>query len=154
MTMADKIVVMNKGLIEQIGSPLDLYDRPANQFVASFIGSPAMNLIRGKVVDGTFISDNGLSIPFPDGPASGGLPVSYGIRPEHFQIGSDGISLQVEVVEPTGYETQIVLRSEGGDILNCIFRDRIQAQPGERLPVVPMQGLAHLFDAATGARLT
>src|SRR5258706_10921754 len=94
MTMADKIVVMHDGIVEQIGTPLELYDRPNNQFVAGFIGSPAMNFLKGKVKsNGTarFEGLDGANLPLASGPAnSDGRPVIYGIRPEHFAIAQDG----------------------------------------------------------------
>ncbi|HEY8289258.1 MAG TPA: sn-glycerol-3-phosphate ABC transporter ATP-binding protein UgpC, partial [Acetobacteraceae bacterium] len=85
MTMADKIVVMNSGNVEQIGVPLELYDNPANLFVAGFIGSPAMNFLKGKVHGGSFLSDEGTVLPLPNGRnGADGRPVVYGVRPEHF----------------------------------------------------------------------
>jgi multiple sugar transport system ATP-binding protein len=98
MTMADQIVVMQGGRIEQTGAPLDLYDRPANTFVASFIGSPAMNMIEGRVVsDGAGLSvlagDARLPLP-PDAPVGHGAEVIYGIRPEHLHPAApDGAGL-------------------------------------------------------------
>lgn len=153
MTMADKIVVMNKGIIEQVGAPLELYDRPTNRFVAGFIGSPAMNILQGRIAGGAFVSDRGLTLPLGSRNAREGSAVAYGIRPEHFLIGDSGIPLQVNVVEPTGYETQIILKSEAGETLNCIFRDRVDAKPGDRLPVIPSATAAHLFEVDSGARI-
>src|SRR5882757_9116581 len=95
MTMADKIVVMHDGLVEQIGAPLELYDKPDNQFVAGFIGSPAMNFLKGKVKSNGsagFEGPNGVKLPLATAPANAdGRPAVYGIRPEHFAIASDGI---------------------------------------------------------------
>src|SRR5687767_6102623 len=85
MTMADKIVVMHDGVVEQVGAPLELYDRPANLFVAGFIGSPAMNFLKGHLQGGRFVTDTGLTLPVANPPAaSDGQPIIYGIRPEHF----------------------------------------------------------------------
>src|SRR3981081_1425402 len=110
MTMADKIVVMHDGVVEQIGTPLELYDRPDNQFVAGFIGSPAMNFLHGKVkLNGaaTFEGPNGVKLPLASPPPdSDGRPVVYGVRPEHFTIADDGAEAEIVVVEPTGSETQ------------------------------------------------
>ena len=89
MTMADKIVVMNAGRIEQMGAPLELYDRPANLFVAAFIGSPAMNLIRGTARDGG-VEAQGRLLPLAGAGAEPGVPVVYGIRPEHLELAADG----------------------------------------------------------------
>src|SRR5829696_9872035 len=87
MTMADKIVVMHDGIVEQIGAPLELYDRPDNLFVAGFIGSPAMNFIKGRIANGGFVGEGGLRLPLRSAPAaSDGQPAIYGIRPEHFRL--------------------------------------------------------------------
>src|SRR3954453_17159268 len=105
MTMADRIVVMHDGVVEQIGPPLDLYDRPDNLFVAGFIGSPAMNFISGTIRRNghlVFVSDTGLTIPLDAAPAGvDGRPLILGIRPEHFDLAPDGIAAEVVVVEPT-----------------------------------------------------
>jgi multiple sugar transport system ATP-binding protein len=154
MTMADKIVVMHDGIVEQIGAPLDLYDRPNNLFVAGFIGSPAMNFIKGRVANGGFVGEGGLRLPLRSAPAaSDGQPAIYGIRPEHFRLTPDGIPVEVVVVEPTGSETQVVVRSDGQEMI-AIFRDRVMARPGETIRVAPDPALVHLFDLETGQRLT
>jgi multiple sugar transport system ATP-binding protein len=148
MTMADKIVVMNSGNVEQIGAPLDLYDRPANLFVAGFIGSPAMNFLNGKVEGGSFKAEGGTSLPLPrTSNGSDGTPAVYGVRPEHFQLNPSGLPATVHVVEPTGSETQVVAEFAG-----CAFRERISAKPGETIRISPDPALVHLFDAATGQR--
>src|SRR5882672_4879656 len=104
MTMADKIVVMNGGNVEQIGAPLELYDRPANVFVAGFIGSPAMNILKGTVSNGRLRTDDGTDWPLPTTLKSAKEgPAVYGVRPEHLRIdGNGGIPATVQVVEPTG----------------------------------------------------
>ena len=89
MTMADKIVVMRDGIVEQIGEPLDLYDRPANLFVAGFIGSPAMNFFKGRIESGRFVADGGVALPLANGARTG--RASYGIRPEHVKVADDGV---------------------------------------------------------------
>src|SRR5215204_1800516 len=153
MTMADKIVVMHDGIVEQLGAPLELYDRPANLFVAGFIGSPAMNFVTGRLQGGGFVSDGGLRLPLRSAPAaSDGQPAIYGIRPEHFRLTPDGIPVEVVVVEPTGSETQVVARSAGQEMI-AIFRDRIMAKPGETIRLAPDPALVHLFDEASGRRL-
>lgn len=147
--MADKIVVMHGGQVEQIGSPLDLYDRPANVFVAGFIGSPAMNLLRGTVEpDGFTVGDTYLPLP------PGALPgdAIYGIRPEHWRLDPAGIQAVVTLVEPTGSETQVMARIGETPIL-CAFRERITARPGEIIGVAPDAAAVHLFDGASGMRL-
>ena len=152
MTMADKIVVMHDGIVEQIGEPLDLYDRPANLFVAGFIGSPAMNFMKGRIEGGRFVADSGATLPIANGAAAKSGRACYGFRPEHLMVADDGIASRVVVVEPTGSETQVVVESGGQEIV-CVFRERIAAQPGERLHIKPNPKLVHLFDEASGQRL-
>ena len=152
MTMADKIVVMNNGNIEQAGRPLDLYDKPANLFVAGFIGSPAMNLLKGTVAGGTLRMEDGTALPLGNGAASRQGPAVYGIRPEHLRLDGNGIPATVQVVEPTGSETQVLMRIGGQPVVGA-FRERVSAKPGEILPVMPDPALIHLFDQQTGHRL-
>jgi multiple sugar transport system ATP-binding protein len=158
MTMADRIVVMHDGVVEQMGRPLDLYDKPANLFVAGFIGSPAMNMLKGKITAAGFEAENpkggaGLVWPIGERPAScEGKAAVYGIRPEHVRLDANGIRAEVVVTEPTGSETQVVVRCGGQDIV-CVFRERISAQPGESIGIAPDTSVTHLFDAATGKRL-
>ena len=158
MTMGDKIVVMRDGRIEQTGSPLDLYDNPANQFVAGFIGSPAMNFLPG-----TLKRSGGVAhIELPDGtrleaPArAGGVdgqPIVFGTRPEHLTLAdSGGIAARVIVMEPTGMDTFIACRHEGVD-LSAVFRERHDFAPGSTVHLLPDLQRAHLFDAGTGQRL-
>ncbi|MGY3614662.1 ABC transporter ATP-binding protein [Bradyrhizobium sp. USDA 10063] len=156
MTMADKIVVMHDGIVEQMGSPLELYDKPDNQFVAGFIGSPAMNFLNGHLKSNGQIyveTEEGAKLPLATAPtASDGKPVIYGIRPEHLDLASDGIEAEVIVVEPTGSETQIVARIGKQDII-AVFRERHDVKPGERIHLRPRASSAHLFDKDTGRRL-
>jgi multiple sugar transport system ATP-binding protein len=153
MTMADKIVVMNSGTVEQTGPPLELYDRPANIFVAGFIGSPAMNMIEGHIADGSLRTADGTTWALPaNGSGRHDGPTIYGIRPEHLRLDPDGIKASVQVVEPTGSETQVLLRV-GGQSLIAAFRDRISAKPGEVLPISPDRALIHLFDRQSGQRV-
>jgi multiple sugar transport system ATP-binding protein len=158
MTMADRIVVLRDGVVEQIGAPLELYDRPANLFVAGFIGSPAMNMLKGTIrLDGkpSFVIEGGVSLPLAQAPAgSHGRPAIYGIRPEHLTLGgSDGVPAEVSVLEPTGLETQVFAKV-GTQKIVAVFRQRMTARPGETLPMTPEVASAHLFDAETGARLS
>jgi multiple sugar transport system ATP-binding protein len=150
--MADKIVVMHDGIVEQMGAPLDLYDRPVNLFVAGFIGSPAMNILDGRLgSSGVTVGD--LNLPVQNAPAgSDGKPVRYGIRPEHFRLTGEGIPAEVIVVEPTGSETQVVAKA-GGQQITCVFRERINAGPGEIIRIQPDPALVHLFDHETGRRM-
>ena len=156
MTMADKIVVMRDGRVEQIGSPLDLYDNPNNTFVASFIGSPSMNFIHGKITskDGAkqFVSDAGLILPLPETTAQEGQVVTYGIRPEHIAIGEGGVPMKVVVVEPTGSETQIFART-GSDLIDALVKERITARPGSELGYIINPADVHLFDSKSEQRI-
>src|SRR5215510_1542366 len=157
MTMADKIVVMHDGLVEQIGAPLQLYDRPDNLFVAGFIGSPAMNFLKGRVTANgavAFEGPAGVKFPLSAAPTgSDGRPVIYGIRPEHFVIAEDGGEAEVLVVEPTGSELQVAAKIGGEDVV-AVFRERHDFKPGDKIRLKPDPRLAHLFDAPTGQRLT
>jgi multiple sugar transport system ATP-binding protein len=150
MTMADKIVVMNAGRIEQVGAPLEVYDRPSNLFVAEFIGSPAMNLIRGVAKDGAVEASVGL-LPVPGSRVAEGRAVVYGIRPEHLALADEGLAAQVRVVEPTGAETLAYLRCGGQEVV-ALFRDRADLVPGQEVRLRPRADRAHLFDPETGAR--
>jgi multiple sugar transport system ATP-binding protein len=153
MTMADKIVVMNGGNVEQIGAPLDLYDNPTNLFVAGFIGSPAMNFLKGSVDGGAFRSEMGTSLPLPSTRgAAEGSPIIYGVRPEHFQLNGAGVPARVTVIEPTGSETQVMAEFAGSPII-AAFRERVLARPGEMIHITPDPAMVHLFDAGTGMRL-
>ena len=154
MTMADKIVVMHDGIVEQLGAPLELYDRPANIFVATFIGSPAMNMLDGVIGPdrASVVIEGGTRLPVVCESSEPGQPVKIGIRPEHLTIDGDGIPAEVVVVEPTGADTQVIARCAGGSI-SAIFRERHDFAPGQRIALVPMPGLVHVFDAATGKRL-
>jgi multiple sugar transport system ATP-binding protein len=154
MTMADKIVVMRDGIVEQMGAPLDLYDRPGNLFVAGFIGSPAMNLLEGAIEGGAFVTKGGLRLPLPANHASApaGRPLVYGLRPEHITLSDGGVPVEVVVVEPTGSETLIVVKG-GHTEFDCLFRSRIHPKPGETLRIQPDIAHVHLFDAESGRRL-
>jgi multiple sugar transport system ATP-binding protein len=156
MTMADKIVVMHDGLVEQIGAPLELYDKPDNLFVAGFIGSPAMNFLKGTIrANGRseFEGPGGLRLPLAAVPRGGaGRPVVYGVRPEHFVLADDGVEMEIQVVEPTGSEIQVVSKLGGEEII-AVFRERHQFKPGDKIRLRPDPKLVHLFDETTGKRL-
>ena len=156
MTMADKIVVMHDGLVEQIGAPLELYDRPDNLFVAGFIGSPAMNFLKGTIRhngSAGFDGPGGVRLPLAAAPAGAdGRPAIYGVRPEHFAIADDGAETEIQVVEPTGSEIQVVARLGGEDVI-AVFRERHQFKPGDRIRLKPDPRFVHLFDEPTGKRL-
>jgi len=155
MTMADRIVVLHDGVVEQMGSPLELYDRPANLFVAGFIGSPAMNLFRGTIRAGAqpfFEAKDGTRLPLASAPqGSDGREAVYGIRPEHLSLGGE-LQPQVSVIEPTGAETQVIGKLAGEKVIG-VFRERVAARPGETIAMSPDLSLVHLFDAKTGQRI-
>ncbi|MEM7774072.1 MAG: sn-glycerol-3-phosphate ABC transporter ATP-binding protein UgpC [Pseudomonadota bacterium] len=156
MTMADKIVVMHDGIVEQIGAPLELYDDPQNLFVAGFIGSPAMNFLTGKInANGQASVElaDGTAMPLAGAPtASDGRPVTYGIRPEHLELADEGVSAEVIVVEPTGAETLLFVRINGQEVV-AIERDRHELKPGQTIKLRPRLDYAKLFDPETGQRL-
>ncbi|MET0749360.1 MAG: sn-glycerol-3-phosphate ABC transporter ATP-binding protein UgpC [Rhizobium sp.] len=159
MTMADKIVVMRDGRVEQIGTPLDLYDHPANLFVASFLGSPGMNFVTGKIsaVDtSVFETDGGSKIDLEQSlPALSGKAATLGVRPENWSlVSSDERSLQatISVIEPTGAETMLLLK-HGDEQLMVSIKHRPTLAVGEHLYLTPQAGAIHLFDPATGLRL-
>ncbi|EJN02317.1 sn-glycerol-3-phosphate ABC transporter ATP-binding protein UgpC [Phyllobacterium sp. YR531] len=152
MTMADKIVVLNAGRIEQSGTPLELYDRPANRFVAGFIGSPAMNFISGKVhADGLAVS--GITIPLPEKAKKYiGDDVTVGIRPEHLTVEEGGLAAQVLLVEPMGHETQITVQLADNPITG-LFRERLALQAGSGVKIGFKTEALHMFSAKDGHRL-
>jgi multiple sugar transport system ATP-binding protein len=160
MTMGDQIVVMKDGRIEQTGSPLELYDRPANLFVAGFIGSPAMNFLpatlRRNGGSATVELSDGTRFPAPrDTAGVDGQPVIFGTRPEHLALGSSGdggIATEVAVVEPTGADTFVACRHAGRE-LSVVFHERHAFTPGSTIHLQPDIARAHLFDAGSGRRL-
>ena len=158
MTMADRIVVINSGRIEQVGAPLELYDRPANKFVAGFLGSPAMSFLPGtyELGDGRprVRAAGGALLPAGPSSAQSGQAVEVGIRPEYYRVAPEGqgMPFDVAVVEPTGSETH-VFGTIAGTPVRCVFRERVTARPGERLTLDVDPDKVHVFDAATGVRL-
>ncbi|PVE21386.1 sugar ABC transporter ATP-binding protein [Microvirga sp. KLBC 81] len=153
MTMADKIVVMHDGIVEQIGAPLELYDKPANLFVAQFIGSPAMNVITGKVRGGKFRIGDDAAISLPvTGHDLEGRDVTIGIRPEQVVLDPQGLPAQVTTVEPTGAETHVALRLAGQHVV-ALFRERVALSPGDRVSIAPDLERIHIFDSHSGQRI-
>jgi multiple sugar transport system ATP-binding protein len=158
MTMADRIVVMHGGVVEQVGEPLDLYDHPANLFVAGFIGSPAMNFINATIKRNggapSAIAPDGTPLPLP-AQAGGrdGQKVVYGIRPEHLDL-TDGAGLpsEVVVVEPTGAEILVFTHMAGQEVA-VVFKERHKFRPGDKISLTPHPGTIHLFDQETGDRV-
>ncbi|WP_312947891.1 sn-glycerol-3-phosphate ABC transporter ATP-binding protein UgpC [Agrobacterium sp.] len=154
MTMADKIVVLHDGYIEQVGAPLELYDRPANIFVAGFIGSPSMNFIDGRIEEGIFRTKNGLTLPLPKDVAASvhGRDLVYGIRPEHIRAAAGNIEGTVTLVEGTGSEIYAKLNCKGDEIA-CLFRERLNIQFGSTVGIAVDTDHIHLFDKETGKRI-
>ena len=158
MTMADRIVVMHDGIIEQIGTPLELFDRPGNLFVAQFIGSPSMNVMKGtlRVADGrTWVEAQGHCWPTNAlAHAADGHAVVYGVRPTDIGVsaGGTGIPAKVIVVEPTGAETELLLEVGNSQVI-VVMHGRTTAQPDDVIHLEIDADKAHLFDDVTGSRL-
>jgi multiple sugar transport system ATP-binding protein len=152
MTMADRIVVMRAGRLEQVGPPMELYDRPANAFVAGFIGSPAMNLLTGQAEGGQVTLAG--SVMLPVGAAQGA--VIYGIRPEHLDIVASGtpgaFTGTIGLIESTG-NAMLVAVQGAGYLIHALFTDRPALSRGDTITLRPRPGHSHLFDAATDQRI-
>jgi multiple sugar transport system ATP-binding protein len=159
MTMADRIVVMQDGRIEQIGTPLELYDRPTNLFVAQFIGSPAMNVVQGTLrrsPDAAWVeAEGGTRWPLAAStPGSDGQVVAYGVRPEGLALrdGAGSVPAEVIVVEPTGAETELLVRAGNAQIV-VVIHGRAGVRPGDAIALEVDAAAVHLFDPGTGATL-
>jgi multiple sugar transport system ATP-binding protein len=158
MTMADRIVVMHDGIIEQIGTPLELFDHPGNLFVAQFIGSPAMNVFNGNLHlnDGqAWVEGQGHRWPVgPIGTGQNGQAVHYGIRPGDVDIvaAGQGIAARVVVVEPTGAETELVL-AIGETTFTVVLHGRTTVKPDDLIGLQIDAAKVHLFDESSGKRL-
>jgi multiple sugar transport system ATP-binding protein len=157
MTMADRIVVLRDGKVEQIGAPLELYDRPANTFVGGFIGSPAMNMLPATIdlsVNAARLAD-GSALPLPPGiRATNGQEVIYGVRPDQWIMahGDAGVPATVELIEPTGAEILLAGQLAGKRVL-CAFRERHALRPGDTIRLDVDPAAAHVFDKQTDQRL-
>ncbi|MBU8539837.1 sn-glycerol-3-phosphate ABC transporter ATP-binding protein UgpC [Falsiroseomonas tokyonensis] len=156
MTLGDRLVVMHQGRAAQVASPMEVWGRPADTYVASFIGSPAMNFLAATLEPGGGAAalKAGLTIGFPDGPRAGqaGQPLTLGIRPEHIQLGQGGLDLAVDLVEPLGSETVIHGTIRGGEVLTA--RLPIPASDiGGVLPIILPWEAFHVFDGASGRRI-
>ncbi len=152
MTMADQIVVLNEGRIEQVGPPVELYARPANLFVARFLGAPPMNLLTGRIArigglmgitleDGTHIPLPGRQVDLPDG-----APVTFGVRPEHCEIGEGSLQITVGDTEILGSETIIHAETATGNSFTVALRGISRATSGSRIPIVIREPFVHLFN--------
>ncbi|MEL6125283.1 MAG: ABC transporter ATP-binding protein [Pseudomonadota bacterium] len=150
MTLADRVVVMKKGIVQQVGTPTDIYDNPANTFVASFIGSPAMNLMDGVLQDGTFTGDN---VQINGLTAEHNGPVTLGFRAEDASVVESGeISAPIYTLELLGDATMITVKA-GGGMVSVKANKEFRAGIGESVSLSVPASICHLFDAETGARL-
>jgi sn-glycerol 3-phosphate transport system ATP-binding protein len=155
MTLAQRMIVMNAGRAEQVGTPDEVYSRPATTFVASFIGSPPMNLFDGRLTaDGSnFLAGSGTPIPLPAAvPSLVGRDVVLGIRPEHLEPGGCGLEMQVETVELLGAEHLIHGVAAGHDII-VRTGPADHPAPGSTLALGYPAGAMHWFDATTRQRI-
>jgi multiple sugar transport system ATP-binding protein len=157
MTMADRIVVMRAGKIEQIGSPLEIYDNPANAFVGGFIGSPSMNFVDGTVAEenGQIVLRDvgGIAWPLGErGRAYIGRTVQVGIRPEHIRVGDEGVAATVLNIEPTGSETHLQVEV-GGQPMIVVVHDRLAVEAGASVRIAADPNRVTLFDQQSGVRL-
>ncbi|MCV2870281.1 sn-glycerol-3-phosphate ABC transporter ATP-binding protein UgpC [Defluviimonas sp. WL0002] len=150
MTLADRVVVMEKGVVQQVGSPTEIYDKPANTFVASFIGSPAMNLIDGRAEGGVFRADRTeiANLPVGDG------AVTLGFRAEDAVVARDGgqITAPIYTLELLGDATMVSVRI-GGALVSAKADKTFRAEIGEMISIRVPNEHCHLFDARTGARI-
>ena len=155
MTMADKIVVMHDGIVEQIGAPLELYDRPDNLFVAGFIGSPAMNFIKGRIDGGRLRGRRRAAAAAPRArpPPRTASRRSTASGPSTSGSAPDGVPVEVVVVEPTGSETQVVVEGDGQEMICRLPRSRHRRKPGETIRVAARSGARPPVRPGSGRRL-
>ena len=155
MTMADKIVVMNEGLVEQTGSPLELYDKPVNIFVAGFIGSPSMNMLNASINSNSINLGNAGSIPIIQKTSfANNLDITLGIRPSHMEISKNGagIKFKVDVIEPTGADS--LLYGKINDAECCVqTSERLNLKSGEIINILPKEENLHFFDNQSTVRI-
>ena len=155
MTMADKIVVMNEGLVEQTGAPLELYDKPVNIFVAGFIGSPSMNLLNASINSNSINLGSAGSIPITRKTTSeNNLDIILGIRPSHMDISKngEGLKFQIDVIEPTGADSLVYGRIN--DTECCVqTSERLNLKSGEIIHILPNEDNLHFFDNQSNERI-
>jgi len=156
MTLGHRVAVLHEGHLQQVGPPRQLYERPANVFVAGFIGSPAMNLCTVPLSNGT-ASFGGVDVPLPAGVAGNGRStLVIGVRPESLEVAEDGIPAKVDVVEDVGADAFVFCSAElAGEMTKLVARTEVRKAPkqGERVTLRPRPDEAHLFDSASGERL-
>ncbi|MEM8994513.1 MAG: sn-glycerol-3-phosphate ABC transporter ATP-binding protein UgpC [Acidobacteriota bacterium] len=162
MTMGDRIAILRDGDLQQVGTPLDIYREPANTFVATFIGTPPMNLLDAEVKEGR-VFGHGFDLPLPDELAKkttgGGHKLVIGLRPEHLRVDDETpdnaapVHLEVEVVEPLGHETLVHGRIADGPLITAIAPPHFAAGAGAKVELSARVHEMHLFDAGTQDRL-
>lgn len=154
--MADSIVVMRAGVVEQAGRPLDLYDRPRNVFVATFIGSPAMNLIAADTANGAFVLADGQKLALPGSPVALPAKVALGLRPEHLTIdltpAEGAIAGEVVTSETTGAMSYLAAKVAGFTI-TVTAQTRLIVAEGQTVWLTIAPAHVHVFDAASGQRI-
>jgi multiple sugar transport system ATP-binding protein len=152
MTMANRIVVMSDGVIQQVGPPLELYDRPANMFVAGFIGSPTMNFFDAVAAKGSARLSDGTLLPLAAVALKEEQEIVIGIRPEHLHFADRGLPATVTVVEPLGMSTQVTLDA-ADERVTLLALERPQLAPGDRKYLTAKPADVHVFDRESGLRL-
>ena len=157
MTLADRLIVMNAGHAEQVGAPLEVYERPASVFVAGFIGAPAMNLLRARVAGGRAMA-GAAALPLPLAPGlDEGREVTWGVRPEHVELASGAgqadAEVVVDLVEALGADTLVHARLADGGALTLRLPGTTRVREGDRLPLRLPPAALHAFDAASGRRI-
>jgi multiple sugar transport system ATP-binding protein len=157
MTLGHRVAVLHEGHLQQCGPPRELYEHPANVFVAGFIGSPAMNLFTVPLAPNGTASFAGVEVPLPQGAAANGrTSLVIGVRPESLEVATEGIAAKVDVVEDVGADAFVFCSTEvGGEITKLVARTEQRNAPtqGERVTLRPRSDEAHLFDPASGERL-
>ena len=150
MTLADRVVIMKQGIVQQVGTPVDIYDNPANTFVAGFIGNPAMNLMDGTLTGGVFEAAN-VRIEGLDGPDG---PVTLGYRAEDAHVADNAaqINAPVYTMELLGDATMITVRA-GGALVSVKASKDYRAEIGDAVSIAVPSEICHLFDQKTGARV-
>ncbi len=151
MTMADKIVVLNGGKVEQVGAPLELYNDPANLFVAGFIGSPEINLIPATVGQGAAMTESGVALPLAN-PLRPGTEIVYGIRPQHIVLDKEGVPGRISLVEPTGEDQELVVDMGGEDISVVVHGGRLLSAGQDVKLAIDIEKVL-LFDKSSGERI-
>ena len=166
MTMGDRLAIMDRGVLQQVGTPQEVHDRPANAFVAGFIGSPPMNLLRGEVV-APMSTDAPLSVALSGGTVAlseplgslvrqrGSTTLVLGVRPEHLTIGdTGGLGATVSLVESLGHESHVACRLDDGSLVVVrLASHAVLPRIGDRVVLVPDQAHLHVFDSESGRRL-